>query len=171
MHRRTFIASAVATLAVAGCVTPQNALPPEIELSNVGLLSSGIFSQNIELELRLRNPNNFSLPLDALTYNLDLNGAPFVRGRSDESVTIPALGDVLYPIKASTSVLDLLQQAFNLSTSGMAYRVSGIAYLGRIFPQGVPYDKSGRLGMFGGGASPSPGPAAPSTGTRTLKPL
>jgi LEA14-like dessication related protein len=170
MQRRVFIAAAGA-LVLAGCVTPQNALPPEIELSNVGLLSSGIFSQNIELELRLRNPNNFSLPLDALTYNLELNGAPFVRGRSDESVTIPALGDVLYPIKASTSVLDLLQQAFNLSTSGMSYRVNGIAYLGRFFPQGVPYDKSGRIGLFGGtGGS---GGTAPGTGggTRTLKPL
>ena len=180
MDRRAFVflaASSGAALALAGCagvVAPENAKPPEIELSNIRYLG-GLFSQDVELELRLKNPNDFSLPLDALTYVLDVNGSRFIEGRSSESVTIPRLGDVLYPVKATTSVLDLLQQALNLNTSGLAYRISGIAYLGRFFPQGVPYQKEGRIGLLGGsgGSSGSGGSTGSGSGggTRTLKPL
>lgn len=169
MRRRLFIALAVATLAVAGCgvIAPENALPPEIELSNVRFMPSGLFAQDVELELRLRNPNDFSLPLDGLSYRLDVNNSRLVEGRSDEAVTIPRLGDVLYPVKASTNVLDILDQVLNFSSSGVSYRISGVAYLGRFFPKGVPYDKSGRIGLLdrwpSGGSSGG--------GARTLEPL
>lgn len=150
MKRRAFVALALAALALGGCeaVAPRDALPPEIELSNLRFVPSGLFAQDVELELRLKNPNDFSLPLDALTYRLDVNESRLVEGRSDENVTIPKLGEVRYPIKGSTTVLDLLEQVFNFSASGVSYRISGVAYLGRLFPEGVPYDRSGRIKLL-----------------------
>jgi LEA14-like dessication related protein len=172
MKRRTFVALALAALALAGCeaIPPKDALPPEIELSNVRFVPSGLFSQDVELELRLKNPNDFSLPLDALTYRLDVNDGRLVEGRSDQNVTIPKLGDALYPIKASTNVLDLLDQVLNFSASSVSYHITGVAYLGRFFPEGVPYDKSGRIRLL----DRIPGDRGGSGGkgaVRTLAPL
>ena len=96
-------------------------------------------------------------------------GWRLVEGRSNEDVTIPKLGEVLYAVKGSTTVLDLLDQVFNFSASSVSYRVSGVAYLGRFFPDGVPYDKSGRIRLLDGVPGGDDGSGG-TGGVRTLAP-
>jgi LEA14-like dessication related protein len=155
--------SLLALLAMSACAALEDAAPPEVSLADITFLRSGLLEQEIEVELRLRNPNNFELPLEGLTFDLLLDGKQLVRGFSNESVTIPRLGEARLPVTASTNLIDLVQQALRIARSGqLDYRIVGQAYVSGLGNRSMPYDKSGRLRLL---------PAAGSPTTETLIPL
>ena len=159
-------AALLAVLVVAACASLEDAQPPQVSIADIKFLKSGLLEQDIELDLRLRNPNNFDLPLDGMTFDLMLNGQHFAEGFSDESVTIPRFGEAHLPVTASTSLIDLARQALGIARSGeLDYQINGRAYLGGLRSGSLPYEKRGRLRLLpeaGGGSG---------TTTETLVPL
>ena len=84
------------------------------------------------VELRIINPNNVDLPLDGLAFELEVNDNLLAEGYSNEAVTVPRLGEARIPVRASTSLLDLVQQFVTLSQSDhLSYRLKGRAYVQR----------------------------------------
>lgn len=136
-------------LVLAACAPIDKAEPPDVSLVDFKLLPGGIFEQKFELELRVTNPNNFALPLEGLSFKLALNDKPFAQGVSNESVTVPRLGEARIPVVASTTVLDILQQALSLGQrADLTYRLEGVAYLKGIGSRAVPYERSGKLQLL-----------------------
>jgi len=136
---------------LAACAPIDRAEPPQVSLADFRLLPGGLFEQKFELDLRVTNPNNFDLPLEGLTFKLALNDKPFAQGVSDASVTVPRLGEARVPVLASTTVLDILQQALTLGQSAdLTYRLEGLAYLGGLTSRTVPYERSGKLQLLPG---------------------
>ncbi len=142
-------------IGIAGCAAVSDAKSPDVRLADLKLLSSGLFEQRFQLDLRVSNPNDFALRLDGLTFNLDLNDASFATGQSDQNVTVPSLGETLVSVQASTTFLDVAQQVLALTEGGnVKYRLSGIAFLRGLGRNEVPYEKEGSLRLFdalGGG--------------------
>ena len=138
-------------LVLAACAPIDKAEPPEVSLADIKLLPGGLFEQKFQLELRVTNPNNFDLPLDGLSFKLALNDRPFAQGASNESVTIPRLGEARIPVVASTTVLDIMQQVLTLGRSAdLTYRLEGLAYLRGISRRTVPYERTGKLQLLPG---------------------
>ena len=135
-------------LTLAACAAIEGTAPPKVRLVDVKLLESGVFEQHMLVDLRIINPNNVDLPLDGLTFELEVNDNVLAEGYSNEAVTVPRLGEARIPVRASTSLLDLVQQFVALGRSDqLSYRLKGRAYVQGLFSRGVPFDQGGRLDL------------------------
>ena len=96
----------------------------------------------------MTNPNDFALDIRAVSVDLDLNGQPFASGLSNQSVTVPALGNALVPVELSSGILEVARQLLGMSqTTEFSYAMKGTAYLGGIGADDVPFEQSGSLGL------------------------
>lgn len=139
-----------APLLLAACGLAGDPVPPLVRLADLRLLESGVFEQRFEIDLRIGNPNDFALPLDGLTFDLEVNGEPFLRGFSDQRVTIPRLGEGLVSVAASTTLIDVVRQMLLLSQrNDLSYRLSGLAYLDSFARRSVPYESAGSFRLRG----------------------
>lgn len=145
------IAVLAAALLVAACTGLTSLEPPEVHVSSLRLLAAepGSLEQQFEVGLRLLNPNNRDIAVDGMDFELEVNGQRLARGLSSESFTLPRLGEQTTALVVTTSVLDLLRQAYGLSRQGgeaLDYRVRGRLHLGSGLVRTVPFDHAGRIG-------------------------
>jgi LEA14-like dessication related protein len=141
-------------LALAAC-SGAEPVAPEVRVVDLRLLESSVFEQRFEIDLRIGNPNDFDLPLDGLTFDLEVNGEDFARGFSNEKVTVPRLGEERLSVVASTTLLELVRQMQLLAERGdLSYRISGLAYFDSLVRRSAPYESEGTFSLVGprGGA-------------------
>jgi len=115
----------------SGCVSWFSKIdPPEVLITNVTPLDSTPFEQRLDVELRVRNPNDYDLQVTGLDFRLDVNKKRLARGLGNKAFTIPRLGDATVTIETSTSMLHLMRQILSLrNTQTLTYGVSGVLYL------------------------------------------
>lgn len=163
-----------------GCATVDDAKPPSIQLSNLRLGNGGLLNQELLIEIRVGNPNNFELPLTGLTFELEVNGQPFADGLSNATVTVPRLGYATVPVTGNTNILSVFRQLMFLGkTDRITYRLHGTAYVGRLgINQSIPYERKGELslqdalpGIPGAPGRPNSKPLPGGGGVRTLAPV
>tara|TARA_R110000868_G_scaffold1844_13_gene14660 strand:- start:8597 stop:9124 length:528 start_codon:yes stop_codon:yes gene_type:complete len=170
---KRYIAFAIVLL-LAGCASVDDARPPSIQLSNLRLGTGGLLNQELLIEIRIGNPNDFELPLTGLTFQLDVNGLPFADGLSNAAVTVPRLGYATVPVTGNTNIVSVFRQLMFLGKSDrVTYRLHGNAYVGRLgINQTLPYERKGELSLLPDGSRPAPGGAGPGPGgVRTLAPV
>jgi LEA14-like dessication related protein len=140
---------------VAACSALRPLDPPSVQLSDLRLLdSSGVFEQRFLLALRIGNPNPFDLPLEGLRFSLEINDAHFAQGLSNQALTIPALGEEIVTVEASTNILEIVRQILLLGKTGeLTYAVDGEAFLGSALGGRIPFHRRGELRL----APPSEG--------------
>jgi LEA14-like dessication related protein len=86
----TLVAVALAALAVVGLPGCASIERPKVYVEDVrwvGLSTDGI---ELEVTVKVDNPNAFAAEADKLTYTLELNGVRVVEGRQIERATVPA---------------------------------------------------------------------------------
>lgn len=157
---------------LGSCTTStQDAAPPTIQLTNLRLGALGLLSQELLLDIRVGNPNDFTLPLDGLTFRLDVNGKFLAEGFSDQRVDVPRLGYASVAVTGTTDTLSVVSQLLSLGQSDtLDYKLSGIAYVGRLgVRRSVPYTRAGSLSLLP--AKDLKTPRSPSDEMRTLVPL
>ena len=132
------------SFALTGCASVfHQAESPEVLVTDVRPLESTLFEQHLQVDLRVRNPNDFDLQVTGLDFTLDLNGKRLARGMTSETLTIPRLGDAVLGVKTSTSTLDVVRQLFNLGQDqDVSYHLKGVLHL-----QGsrLPFEQEGVL--------------------------
>lgn len=150
-----------------GCASVEDAMPPTVQLSNLKVGAPGLLSQELLLELRIGNPNDFDLPVNGLTFQLDVNDRRLADGLSNQSVTVPRLGYATVPVMANADTLAIVRQLMDLGKrERITYRLHGIAYVGRL-GRNTPlsYDRTGELTLL-----PESRPGEPE-GPQTLVPI
>lgn len=121
---------------------------PEIGLASLELAEFGLFEQRFIMKLRIQNPNDVDLPINGMTFDVELNGQPFAKGLSDKAVTVPRMGEALLEVKATSNLGSVLRQLRELQKGGRDradYRL-----FGRIGLDGlgsIPFDRRGDLPM------------------------
>ena len=125
---------------------PFNAVAPRVSVAEVGIKSLGLFEQRFDVGLRVGNPNDFELTIEALEFELEVNGRPFASGLSQTSTRIAAASNTLLRIDAVTQSKDLIRQIETLTPDalqeGVPYRIRGRLKTDRS-PNWVPFDHSG----------------------------
>lgn len=141
---------------MAGCVgwlSPGE--PPEVLVTNITPLEGTAFEQRLQIDVRVRNPNDYDLQVTGVDFRLDLNGTRLARGVSNKEFTVPRLSDAVVSIPTSTSMLDIARQVLAFrQAQAVTYGISGRLYL----PSGrLPFENRGVLfekGAFSGSESP-----------------
>lgn len=127
---RTRLLVVFALLVLAGCAAlPINAVPPKVSVAEIDIKSLGLFEQHFDVSLRLANPNNFDLGIEALDFELELNGRPFAKGLAHSATLIPAASSVVLRVDAVTQSENLIEQIRILPPKmlkeGVPYRIKG----------------------------------------------
>ena len=155
-----FVLSVVALL-LAGCASLAMK-SPEVSLADVTIEEFGLLEQRLGIKLRVMNPNDADLPIDGVTFEVDVNGQSFAKGVSNKSVTVPRFGEALLDLSAVSTLGSLLRQLAELAKSGrdtVQYRVHGQFYGGGL--NGVPFDSKRELKLPMLPLLPAPQPKPP----------
>jgi len=154
--------------AVTACTMVEDAKPPTIELTNIRMGQPGLLSQQFVMDLRVGNPNDFALPLEGMTFRLDINDQQFAEGFSNETVTVPRLAYATVSVTATASLLGIVRQFMALEgRDTLSYRITGDAYVaGGLGRRTVPYVREGELSL----APPARTPRQAAPGMRMFVP-
>ncbi|HLZ34818.1 MAG TPA: LEA type 2 family protein [Nitrospira sp.] len=117
--------------------------PPDVLVTNMTMLDATAFEQRLQMDLRIRNPNDSDLAVTGIDFTLSVNGKRMARGLGNQEVTIPRLSDVVISVYTSTSTFDIIRQILSVSQQqDLAYEISGVFHSkdGRL-----PFDNSGVL--------------------------
>lgn len=151
------LAGLLAVLNLPGCASwLMRGEAPEVLVTNVTPLEASAFEQRLQVDLRIRNPNDFDLAVTGIDFRLDLNGNRLARGLGNKELVIPRLSDAVTSVETSTSTLQVVRQLLSFSgDQSFTYHVAGVLHTkeGRL-----PFDSSGVL-LEKGALSGSP--AAP----------
>ena len=163
-HKGRRLWATFALFLLAACAaTPQDVVKPEVRVVDLDLLESGLLVQRLLVTLLIRNPNDFSISLDGLKFDLEVNGRHFASGESDQRIELPRLGAVEAPVHASTTLIDIVNQMLIIGRKwGLDYRVTGAAYVAGLAGGPVPFEYSGSIKL-------GPGPAPNSPGRRNVR--
>lgn len=134
-----------------GCATRpfERIEPPEVHLADISPAETTAFEQRVRLTLRMINPNNVDLSFEGLHFEMALNGEPFTRGVSNQSYTLPRLGEGTLVVTTTTTLLDVLRQAGALSRNPQAsfpYVLRGRIFLTDPVRREVDFERGGQLG-------------------------
>jgi LEA14-like dessication related protein len=149
---RSLFLFVIASVLAACASLPPGAQAPRVELADLSLRSLGALEQRFELELRLFNPNDFDVRIEALDFELEINGRPFAKGLSRVTMLLPAGSATPMRLEAVTQSKDWLGQIKALSPdvwkTGMPYRIHGRVKAGGL-SRWLPFE---RADVYGGGA-------------------
>jgi len=67
---------------------------PEFSISSIMILQADLVVTEFETVLKISNPNDFSLDLSSLTYELLGNGASWARGTAKNVLHVPAMNSI-----------------------------------------------------------------------------
>jgi LEA14-like dessication related protein len=130
---------------LAACATAIRQ-PPAVTLAGVDLESIGLFEQRYVVQLRVTNPNDTDIPVEGLSFDVELNGLHFATGVSNAAVTVPRLGEALLEVKATSNLASFLRQLHDLredGRGGLDYRIKGSL---RVAGYGaLPFERQGEL--------------------------
>jgi len=119
---------------------------PRVFIEDIQPVGGSILSQRFNILLRLQNPNDRDLHVRGLNFDLELNGAPFASGVSNQQLVIPRLGSGTMMVEASSSTLDLIQQIFRLTDRPtFDYSLEGRVLVDDTLMGSVPFEDGGRI--------------------------
>jgi LEA14-like dessication related protein len=156
MRTMTHAFASILLVVMVGCASwLMKGEPPEVLVTNVTPLEGTAFEQRLQVDLRIRNPNDFDLLATGIDFTLNLNGKRLARGLGNTAITVPRLSDAVVSIQTSTSTFDVVRQLLSFSQAeGLSYDITGRLHLkdGRL-----PFDNSGTLlekGQLSGAPTP-----------------
>jgi LEA14-like dessication related protein len=120
---------------------------PRVSLVSIQPQEMGMLEQRFALQLRILNPNDVAIPVEGLSYAIEINDREFAYGVSRQSVEIPAFGEALLDVEVASNLLNVMQQLQALHSetrNSMAYRLTGKISLANS-PGSLPFDYSGEL--------------------------
>jgi len=123
--------------------------PPTITLAGIEPVDMTLFEQTYKLKLRIQNPNDFDLPLQAMNYVLELNGKKFANGVSRQQVTVPAYDSALIETQVISNLASLFDQIQGLALKGtgnLQYRLIGNVHVGN-WDSRIPFEYEGKIGL------------------------
>ena len=140
----------LATLALAGCAgLTESWEAPEVVVTSIVPHEIGLERQTLGVGLRLRNPNDRTLPIKAMSYRLSLQGVELAAGGGKLERQIPAFGETetVVSLDANAAALARMLPSLALSEGPWSYRITGTATVAGIIP--IPYRYTGTIDPSG----------------------
>jgi LEA14-like dessication related protein len=152
MTMRHMVPGVLLGLLLAGLLSACAAINPYSEAPRVSLAGivpkdMSLLEQRYGLRLRIMNPNDAALPIEGLSYALEINEQEFAYGVSRQTVEIPAFGEALLDVEVVSNLLTMmrqLQQMSGESRDSLSYRLTGKINLANRLGA-LPFDYSGEL--------------------------
>ena len=142
--RRLGVAACCGLLAAACTGMRSGIEPPQVTLESVRIVKVAEGKAEVSLSLRLTNRNEFELAVDAVEFDVALDGRPTVNGRSVRVDPLPAGGEAKVELSGR---VDLAAVATALMSVGsqlpVAYSLSGTIRLKN--GSALPFSRKGEI--------------------------
>jgi LEA14-like dessication related protein len=135
-------------LAITACATtgryPES---PRVSLTSIQPKEMTLLEQRYSLQLRIMNPNDTAIPVEGMSYAIEINGREFAYGVSNAGVSIPPFGEALLDVEVVSNLLNILQQVQEMQGEkhdSLSYRLTGKISLENS-PARLPFEYEGEL--------------------------
>ncbi len=120
---------------------------PDIALANVEMLKANLWEQSFRLRLRVDNPNDRSLPIRGMRYEIYLNDARLATGLSDSRFNVPAYGSEYFELNVRSNLWRHIGDIVRLIENQQAvdYRIEGHIRTGLFFSPTLKLREEGTL--------------------------
>ena len=123
-------------------------LVPEIGLAGLGFGEPGLFEQQLRIDLRVRNPNDFTIDVERVRFELEVDGKSFANGWTEERFVLPALGQTVVPVTVYVPTMDLFERVMALGTGKrLRYRLDGRVELDNLLVSSLPFEREGEIAL------------------------
>lgn len=141
------IALIIVLLVSGGCAGLTKLQTPRLSIVSAGMTSGDIFSQEFRIRLHVQNPNDRSLPVKGIEYQLYLEGDSFAEGITNEPFVVPALGETEFDTTVRTNFMSsigrLLSRLSVTNSSAVHYQFLGKLAVDIPFVGNIPFSNSG----------------------------
>lgn len=142
------LALSIALTSCSGLPMGSNFIKPKVSVADIRMLDSTMFEQRFAIKLRVQNPNNFSIPVSGLNYQLSLNGTAFGSGVSNHAFNIPKNAESLVEVEATTSLPSVMKalSGWMKNKDSLTYAILGNINVGNS-SSAIPFDYTGELNL------------------------
>jgi LEA14-like dessication related protein len=153
IHTRTLIVMALVALALAtlvgGCALVPKLEAPKLSVVSLKMQGGDIFSQRVLVRMRVFNPNTRELPIQGLTYTIEVNDAELGNGGTAAPFTVPAMGEAEFDMQFTANLAGALARLLTRrnSSESLAYRLRGNVNLSGGFLRRIPFDERGSVNL------------------------
>ena len=100
---------------------------PKISVSNLRLKKMSITGSELELNVKIINPNFFEFMLNDLTYDFKVNGIEWASGKTDKSQSFGAKSENLFTIPIKLNFLQMGDTVYRIisNTDNINYNLNG----------------------------------------------
>ena len=142
---RTVLLLAMAA-GLAGCALFGHWQTPELSVISIQLGHSDLWQQHLQVRMSVHNPNDRELPVEGLSYSLEVNGEECAHGESGASFVVPARGDAEFDMNVTANAAAALLRMFaHGNAAPVQYRIHGRVQLSSGLLRSVPFDQQGEL--------------------------
>ncbi len=132
-------------LSASGCSLFTHWQTPTLSVVNIQIGHSDLWQQHLLVRMSVHNPNDRELPVQGLSYTLDVNGEEAAHGESGASFVVPALGDAEFDMNVTANAAATLIRMFTRNSGSVQYRIRGKVELSAGMVRSVPFDQQGEL--------------------------
>jgi len=142
---------AIAGLSLSSLLGACAALPkyeaPKLSVVSLKMQGGDIFSQRVLVRMRVFNPNARELPIEGLTYTIEVNDAELGNGATAAPFTVPAMGEAEFDMNITANLAGALAKLLSRRNSSEAldYRLRGNVNLSSGFLRRIPFDERGTV--------------------------
>lgn len=133
MHHMSNHVLGFLAIALAACGENRPAdqvMSVQAALSDISFSQASLLEQEIELFVRLSNPNPFEIEAQGMRFDMELGGTDFARGMSNQSINLAPLSETIVPVKVRVATADLVDTLLEISSGDpLAYAFDGILFL------------------------------------------
>ena len=132
---------------LASCAVLPKYEAPKLSVVSLKMQSGDIFSQRLQVRMRVFNPNARELPVTGITYRIEVNDAELGQGATSAPFTVPSMGEVEFDMQITANLAGALARLLSRRNSSeeLAYRLVGDVNLASGFLRRIPFDERGHV--------------------------
>lgn len=137
---------------LAGCAVFKSYESPRVTIVSVEISEISLFETVFNVQLRIVNPNDTDLSLQAAECRLTLNGKDMLQGVSQSEALVPAYGSVKVPVTLYSNVIEMVRGLLRLrGRENLAYELAGkLRMKAAGIPATLPFSSRGELSLADG---------------------
>jgi LEA14-like dessication related protein len=136
----------LAILLAGGCALVPRFKEPHLDVVEVQMLRADLLQQELRVRMRVRNPNDRSLAVRSIQYDVLVAGKAFAHGQSERDFNVPANGETQFDVgvtaNAAAAVLRLLGGG---KRDAVDYRITGKVTLAHGLVRSIAFDEKGEF--------------------------
>jgi LEA14-like dessication related protein len=131
-------------IALCGCaLLAPRFRTPRLSVLDVQVTKADLWQQQLQVRMRVENPNDRALPVRGLSYAISVDEQPLATGVSDASFVVPARGSADFNMSVTATLAGPLLTVLSRGRGPVDYRLTGKVELSHGWLRSIPFEERG----------------------------